>query len=423
MPPYKHKNRAGAIRWGYMFSLPGSTRKDRRRISKGGFATRREAADAEAVRRIEEQQRLELAKAGSGVSAKPPRTLASLLEEFFKQHVDGNLAPKTAERYHEQAAYLHPELLAMPLNDITPLHLNREWKRLLVSGGRHQRTKEARPLSKKTVRNIAGVLSSAFARAIKWGLLTANPVTNSEPPIPAKRKRISLTTAQQDLLIASATGPWCIQTYLKLDAALGARRGEILALRWQDIEDGRVTIARSLSQTRDGLVFKSTKEDNILVIGLPPSERPALEEHRKRQDEFRAQFGADYRSDLDLIFANPDGTPFNPDSISATVSALFKRLKIPKPKGSSLHLLRHSHGSHMLANGVPLPVVSQRLGHSSVRTTADIYAHAIHGQDDEAVRKWEEYQDIERNGPSPVRRIFNEFSDVAARGSATCRKL
>jgi integrase len=392
MPVYKHKTRTGNIEWGYMFSLPGSTRKNRRRISKAGFATKREAAEAEALRFVAEQQKLELAKAGSSVSAKPPTTLASLLEEFFKQHVDDNLAPKTAERYHEQAAYVHPDLLAMPLSDITPLHLSREWKRLLVSGGRHRRSKEPRPLSKKTVRNIAGVLSSAFARAIKWGLLTVNPVTNSEPPNPERRRRPALTTVQQDLLIESATGPWCIQTYLEIEAALGARRGEVLALRWPDIEDGRVTISRSLSQTRDGLVFKGTKEDKILVIGLPTSALAALEAHRRKQNEFRAQFGPDYRSDFDLIFANPDGTPFKPDSISATVSALFKRLKIRKPKGSSLHLLRHSHGSHMLASGVPLPVVSERLGHSSVRTTADIYAHAIHGQDDEAVKKWEEYQ-------------------------------
>lgn len=76
---------------------------------------------------------------------------------------------------------------------------------------------------------------------------------------------------------------------------------------------------------------------------------------------------------------------------------VFKRLKIPKPKGSSLHLLRHTMASQMLDGGVPLPVVSQRLGHSSVRVTADIYSHAIHGQDDEAVRRWEEYQ--KRNRP------------------------
>ena len=132
-----------------------------------------------------------------------------------------------------------------------------------------------------------------------------------------------------------------------------------------------------------------------MVIGLPAS---ALAAYCKQQDRFRAEFGPDYRNDLEVIFAEPDGTPLKPNSISATVSALFRRVKIPKPKGAALHLLRHSHGSHMLANGVPLPVVSQRLGHSSVRTTADIYAHAIHGQDDEAVQKWENYQ--VRNRPT-----------------------
>jgi integrase len=99
---------------------------------------------------------------------------------------------------------------------------------------------------------------------------------------------------------------------------------------------------------------------------------------------------------LDLVFANPDGTPLKPDSISASVSALFKRLKIPKPKGAALHLLRHTHTSVLLAEGVPLPAVSARLGHSSVRTTQEIYAHMITGQDEEAARKWEEYQKLNR---------------------------
>ena len=156
-------------------------------------------------------------------------------------------------------------------------------------------------------------------------------------------------------------------------------------------------IARSLTQTKALLEFKCTKTDEPRVAKIPEETMPKLEEHRKRQDEFRSQFGPDYRTDLDLIFANPDGSPLKPDSISATVSALFKRLKIPKPKGASLHLLRHTMASQMLDGGVPLPVVSQRLGHSSVRVTADIYSHAIHGQDDEAVRLWEEYQ--KRNRP------------------------
>jgi integrase len=122
---------------------------------------------------------------------------------------------------------------------------------------------------------------------------------------------------------------------------------------------------------------------------LPDSVLLALTEHRKRQDEYRRQFGPDYRADLDLVFANPDGAPLKPDSVSSTVSLLFRKLRLPK--GTSLHSLRHTHASELLDDGVPLPVVSARLGHSSVRVTADIYSHAIHGQDDEAARRWDEY--------------------------------
>ena len=78
------------------------------------------------------------------------------------------------------------------------------------------------------------------------------------------------------------------------------------------------------------------------------------------------------------------------------VSALFKRLKIPKTKGGSMHVLRRTLASQMLDGGVPLPVVSARLGHSSIRTTAEIYSHAIHGQDDEATRRLEEYRQRNR---------------------------
>ena len=120
----------------------------------------------------------------------------------------------------------------------------------------------------------------------------------------------------------------------------------------------------------------------------------ALEAHRKEQDEFRRRYGPSYRTDLDLVFAN--GSALKPDSVSASVSLLFRKLKLPK--GTSLHSLRHTHASELLDIGVPLPVVSARVGHSSVRVTADIYSHAIHGQDDEATRRWEECR--RRNRPA-----------------------
>jgi integrase len=312
-----------------------------------------------------------------------------LLEEFFRQHVDEKLAPKTVERYHEQAAYLHQDLLAMPIAEIRPLHLNREGARLLKNGGHTRKDRTPRPMSAKTVRNIAGVISSAFARAIRWGLVSTNPVTNSEPPRVKKHYGIALTAVQQEMVIEAASEPRCLPAFLEIYAGTGARRGEVLALRWADLQGGRATIARSLTQTKKGLEFKGTKTERTLLVKVPKSTLAALEAHRIRQDEFRRQFGPDYQAG-DLIFANPDGSPLKPDSVSAAVSMLFRRLKLPK--GASLHSLRHTHTSHLLADGVPLPVVSARLGHSSVRVTAEIYSHMIHGQDDEAAERWDEFQ-------------------------------
>ena len=243
MSVLKRTNRTGQMVWYYQFDGPGSTREKRGRVSQSGFPTKRKAEDAEALRRIEEQQKQELSKTGVNIAV--PKTLSMLLEEFFCQHVDENLAPKTVERYHEQAAYLDPELLKIPIREITPLQLGREWKRLLKTGGHHRRTKAPRPLSAKTVRNIAGIVSSAFARAIKWGLVMANPVSASEPPVPKKRRGIALTPEQQRTLFAAATEPWCLSTFLEVLAGTGARRGEILALRWSEFDEGRVRITRS----------------------------------------------------------------------------------------------------------------------------------------------------------------------------------
>jgi hypothetical protein len=102
-------------------------------VGEVGFASKQEAVDAEAKRRTEERQKYELAKAGAAtIAAALPTTFAMLLQEFFRQHAEEKLAPKTIERYRELAAYLAPELLAMPLGEVTALHLSREWNRLLT---------------------------------------------------------------------------------------------------------------------------------------------------------------------------------------------------------------------------------------------------------------------------------------------------
>jgi len=294
------------------------------------------------------------------------------------------------------AEYLSPEVATLRVAEVTPLHLHREWMRLIESGGHHRKTKTARPLSAKTVRHIAGVVSSAYRWAILFGLAPNNPVTNSSLPQGTKHTGIALSPTQQGLVINSAGGPWCLGTFLEVCAGLGARRGEVLALRWSDIGGGFVTIGRSLCQADGVLYFKGTKSDRERRIEVPARTLQALEVHRAQQAQYRAQFGSTYRTDLDLIFAAPEGEMLKPDSVSSSVSLLCRKLKLPK--GASLHTLRHSHGSQLIADGVPIPEVSARLGHANANVTMGIYAHVIPGQGN-AAERWEQIQQSAQSVP------------------------
>jgi integrase len=124
-----------------------------------------------------------------------------------------------------------------------------------------RKTKATRPMKPKTVRNIAGLVSSAYVRAIRWGLVAANPVTNSEPPKVRKRIGMALVTSEQEQMVEGAVGPWCLGAFLEVCRGSGARRGEVLALRWSDIKDGSAFIDRSLCQTRAGLLAIPDKDE------------------------------------------------------------------------------------------------------------------------------------------------------------------
>jgi integrase len=378
--------------WSYVFDAPGSTRTNRKQIFESGFASKKEAQDAETARRVKAQKDYELQ---SATPAAIPGTLAGLLKEFFSEHGAKALAAKTLQRYREMADYLDADLLAMPLPKIKPIHLSREWNRLLTSGGRGRRL--GKPLSRKTVRNIAGLVSSAYTRGMRWGIAELNPVQASEPPVPKKKEGIALSVEQQEQLIAGATAPWGMDVFLELDAATGARRGELLGLQWPDLQGNQLLIGHSLSQVGQGVFLKEPKNKKFRTITIPPSALKKLAAHRKKQQPYREHFGDSYQGDF--IFCNPDGSPLKPDTISASVSLLFRSQKLPK--GASLHSLRHTHGSHLLAAGVPLTDVSKRLGHSSPHVTATIYAHALEGRDDLAAKAWEKFQ---TSGKQPVKR-------------------
>src|SRR5262249_39634987 len=142
-----------------------------------------------------------------------------------------------------------------------------------------------------------------------------------------------------------------------------------------DIVNGSARISKSLEQTKAaGLRIKPTKTKRTRLISLSATALSMLSDHREKQEQNRRLFGPDYRTDLDLVFCDPQGVYLKPDSITAKISLLAKKVGL---KGVSIHTLRHSHGSQLLSDGVPLPAVSKRLGHADVYTTAKVYAHAL----------------------------------------------
>jgi integrase len=379
--------------WGYEFELPGSTRTNRKRAYKWNFKREKDAIKAEAERRIEEDAKAEAAARGIAVL---PRTLGQLLDEFLEQHVKprkdaagrtSGLSPKTYEDYKQWLSKVGAPLRALPVAEVTTLHLTREWNRIKDEGGRHLITKQARPVSSQTVRLVKSVVSRAFRWGVSQGLAAVNPVRDSEVPRGGKtRETLALTPQQQRTLIDAAMD----SDVLDVKAGLGIRRSEVGAIQWPDIEGNQITIQRSLIWTSNPpqWYLKETKRPSSRrTITAPASVMRVFEKVRAEQAKFREQFGPDYRTDLNLVFCEEDGSPLRLDRLTLMVTELRKKLKMPA--GVTLHTLRHSHGSQLLKGGMELPAVSKRLGHSSPAVTAKIYSHMLDGRDEVAADLWE----------------------------------
>jgi integrase len=379
---FKRKLPSGSTTWGYSIDAGKDESGKRVQIFKSGFERK---IDADAA------LRMKLNEKDEGVLVKPdPTTFGSFLKEWFKEHAERNCTPKTVERYHQLAAYVLPHIGASRLQDLSALALERVFNRLKDSGGWNRKSKASRPLSAKTVRHIAGLVHVALETAIRWKLLKVNPVDGCQLPKVTKREGKVLDTTQLRGFLDAARVHGLYE-FVMLAAATGCRRGELLAATWADVDFvGRVLrVSKSLEQTHEGLRVKSTKTEKPREISLPRSAIEVLRVHRGSQAENRRLFGPDYRDDLNLLFATPEGDYLKPDTLTATVCLLATKAGL---KGVSLHTLRHSHGSLLLSAGVPLPAVSKRLGHSSVYVTATVYSHALSKDETAAADAWDTVQ-------------------------------
>jgi integrase len=173
---------------------------------------------------------------------------------------------------------------------------------------------------------------------------------------------------------------------LVLAAATGCRRGELLALQWSDMDEGtsEISVSKSLEQTKAGLRIKSTKSEKPRHFSVPEWALEVLRAHRQEQQHDRQMFGADY-DDRNLIFCQPSGGYYSPDRLGARVVELMRKVGL---EGVSLHSLRHSHATILLSNGVPVAVVSERLGHADQNITLSIYSHALPADTRAAAKIW-----------------------------------
>lgn len=244
-----------------------------------------------------------------------------------------------------------------------------------------------RPLAPSTVRQIHAIIRQALGQAVKWGWLPSNPAVLASPPSVPHRPVPPPSPKDLAALINAA---WAADadfgTLLWLDMTTGARRGELCALRWPDVdlEDGVVRIARAYVVRAGQRLVKDTKTHQQRLIALDEATVTILAAHRERCRARAAEAGVELAADGYVFSLYPGGhNPLQPDSISQRVGRLAKRLGIK----THLHLLRHFSATELLAAGADLRTVAGRLGHGSGgATTLRVYAHPVTEADRRAAR-------------------------------------
>lgn len=336
-----------------------------------------------------------------GTYVKPNRlTVAEYLEQWLQGYVATNTAPRTRERYEEIVrGNLIPALGSIPLPNLQPRNIQKYYAGALESGRRDGKG----GLSSRTVHHHHRILYEALRHAVKHGILIGNPAMAVDPPRPENKEIAWLGPGDVRLFLDSANqGLYYPAFYTAVYT--GMRRGELLGLRWCDVDIDLATLSvvQTLQQLKNGqYIFRGTKSKRgRRQIALSPSLAILLREHRAQQEDTRKLLGKPIEP-IDLVFSHPDGAPLRPDSLTRAFSRIVRSLGLD---GIRLHDLRHAHATLMLQQGIHPKIVSERLGHSSISITLDTYSHVLPGLQEAAARRFEEgLRDIEIDKPTMAR--------------------
>jgi integrase len=233
-------------------------------------------------------------------------------------------------------------------------------------------------LSTRMVRYLHAIIRQALQQAVKEGLLPRNVADATSPPTVKNKQMRPLTEDELLKFFETAKEDRLFPAYV-LAATTGLRRGELLGLCWGsvDLENGVLTVQRQLLDLKDGLTLEETTKSKSgrRSIVLTDDAIRKLKAHRKRQLQERLLMGEAYQ-DKGLVFCREDGSFLRPDEFTKRFQRLLKKAGLPKVR---LHDLRHTHASLLLARGVHPKVVQERLGHSSITMTLDLYSHLTPG--------------------------------------------
>lgn len=285
----------------------------------------------------------------------------------------------TAERYRDMLKRINAEIGPLKLQDIRPDHLNRLYAKLAEPG---QNKRTGMGLSQKTIIEHHRVISSIFSQAVKEQLVPSNIAQRATPPKNPKKEMDAFEAEEvQAILRALESEPlkWQVMTHLLI--ATGARRGEIMGLRWKNVDwdNHRLYLCENRVYTpKSGAISTTLKTGENRYVSISLAVLDLLKRWQSEQAEFYKFLGI---TPSDYVLTADDGQPMHPDSPTDWLAKFAKRHDLPPIHP---HKFRHTQASLLISEGVDILTVSKRLGHAKVSTTLDIYSHALAKSDEKA---------------------------------------
>lgn len=358
-------------RWAIVIDLADVDGKRRRKWHS--FAGTKREAQIECARLVTILQ--------SGSYVEPTKqSLAEFLDEWLS-FVRPSVSAKTHERYAEICQRtIAPQIGSVVLAKLKTDRIDAAFSKMLEAG----RSDGKGGLAPRTVHHARRVLIKALGQAVTWERLAKNPAAATTPPKVA-RARMTAYDAEQTAALLDAFRPTRMFVPVLLAVMCGLRRGEIAALRWRSVDlDGRtLAVVESAEQIKGAVQYKEPKSGHARTVAISATVVAELRAYRARQAEEQLRLGVRPAPDS-FVVAQVDGTALQPRSLTHEWVRILGKTTLPRIR---FHDLRHSHASQMLAAGVHPKIASERLGHSTIAITLDLYSHVMPGMQADAAEQ------------------------------------